>query len=182
MNKTYLNFPLTASPVVSQPDRTEGGRPIFAKLGQCGQHTSQRTPIRSKTIFVTRFGHQEALHFFTIEKLKLQFKPCLSMNQNFFFCGLKGGLKLFTNKQKNFGSGPFLILHGRLNVFSIYSFPRWILTESLRMKQKWQFHKGIKASKNAVMPLPNRYFKSILKSFQTRYCMMFYLKGHQKYK
>ena len=83
-------FHLTASPVVSQPDRTEGGRPIFAKLGQCGQHTSQRTPIRSKTIFVTRFGHQEALHFFTIEKLKLQFKPCLSMNQNFFFCGLKG--------------------------------------------------------------------------------------------
>ena len=112
--------PLTASPVVSDTDRTEGGRLIFAKFGQCGQHTSQRSPIRSKTIFVTRFGHQEALQFFTIQKLKLQFKPCLSMNQFFFFCGLKGGLKLFTNKQKNFGSGPFLILHGHQKVFCTY--------------------------------------------------------------
>ena len=59
-------FSLTASPVVSDTDRTEGGRLIFAKFGQCGQHTSQRSPIRSKTIFVTRFGHQEALQFFTI--------------------------------------------------------------------------------------------------------------------
>ena len=57
---------LTASPVVSDTDRTEGGRLIFAKFGQCGQHTSQRSPIRSKMIFVTRFGHQEALQFFTI--------------------------------------------------------------------------------------------------------------------
>ena len=118
----YLKFHLylTASPVVSDTDRTEGGRLIFAKFGQCGQYTSQRSPIRSKMIFVTRFGHQEALQFFTIQKLKLQFKPCLSMNQFFFFCGLKGGLKLFTNKQKKFGSGPFLILHGRQKVFSSY--------------------------------------------------------------
>ena len=57
---------LTASPVVSDTDRTEGGRLIFAKFGQCGQHTSQRSPITSKAIFVTRFGHQEALQFFTI--------------------------------------------------------------------------------------------------------------------
>ena len=59
-------FSLTASPVVSDTDRTEGVRLIFAKFGQCGQHTSQRSPIRSKMIFVTRFGHQEALQFFTI--------------------------------------------------------------------------------------------------------------------
>ena len=48
---------LTASPVVSDTDRTEGGRLIFTKHGQCGQHTSQRNSIRSKAIFVTRFGH-----------------------------------------------------------------------------------------------------------------------------
>ena len=62
----YQQILLTASPVVSDMDHTEGGRLIFAKFGQCGQHTSQRSPIRSKTIFVTRFGHQEALQFFTI--------------------------------------------------------------------------------------------------------------------
>ena len=32
------------------------------------------------------------------------------------------------------------------------------------------------------MLLPNIYFKTITESFQTRYCMTFYLKGHQKYK
>ena len=91
---------LTASTVVRQPDCNEGACLILAKLGQIGQHISQRNLSGQK------------LQFFTIKKLKLQFKPCISMNQNFFFYGLKGGLKLFTNKQKNFGSGPILILHG----------------------------------------------------------------------
>ena len=66
LSNCYQRHLLKASPVVSNTDRTEEGRLIFAKFGQCGQHTSQRSPIRSKTIFVTRFGHQEALQFFTM--------------------------------------------------------------------------------------------------------------------
>ena len=58
--------------------------------------------------------------FFYYREIEVAIQAMFEHESKFFFCGLKGGLKLFNIKQRNFGSGPFLMLHGRQKVFCTY--------------------------------------------------------------
>ena len=44
------------------------------------------------------------------------------------------------------------------------------------------FQSGVMQCENAVTPTPSFGFQTTITNFEMRYCMMFYLKGHQNYK
>ena len=63
----------------------------------------------------------------------------------------------------------------------IYGAVRMKLNKAHFMYLTAQIHKTILLHKNTNKPLPIRYIFTINETFQMRYCMKFYLKGHQKY-